>query len=517
MRQESKTVTIEGKKLTLTNLSKVLYPQTGFTKANVIDYYRRIAPYILPHLRNRPVTLKRYPHGVDSPFFYQKNCPLHPDWLKTSPPDNFFKENFCIVNDLPSLIWIENLASIEIHTLLATTKNLLQPEMIVFDLDPGEPATLIDCLKISLIMRDMLEGLGLKSFPKTSGGKGLHFYVPLNTVVNYDQTSSFAKMVAQIMEKHFPDIVISKMNKDLRKGKVFVDWSQNSRHKTTACVYTLRARPEPAVSMPVSWRQIETALKKNNPESLIYNAEQAIESIEKTGDIFNDILILRQSIPASVIHLKSKPQEASEQEQQKSLKVYRQKRNFKKTAEPVGGKETKLDYIFVIQKHAATRLHYDLRLQSQGVLKSWAIPKGLSSDPKERRLAVRTEDHPFDYKDFEGIIPQGQYGAGEVIIWDKGYYINITRDSKGRAVSMKDAIKKGKIEVYFEGTKIKGGYAFIRLKPGKDEKENWLVIKLKDKFVGSLPDDLQQLGQSVVTGKSIEDLKKKNKKKKILL
>ncbi|OHB52763.1 MAG: hypothetical protein A2Y12_09985 [Planctomycetes bacterium GWF2_42_9] len=510
MKQESKTITIEGKKLTLTNLSKVLYPQTGFTKAGVIDYYRRMAPYILPHLINRPVTLKRYPQGVDAEYFYQKNCPLHkPDWIKTSKPDKYFKENFCLVNDLASLIWIENLASIEIHTLLSTTKNLERPTMLVFDLDPGEPATLIDCLKIALVMRDILKGLGLKTFPKTSGGKGLHFYLPLNTIITFDQTSAFAKTVAQIMEKHFPDLVVSKMNKNLRQGKVFVDWSQNSRHKTTACVYTLRARSEPTVSMPVSWKEIENALKKNKPESLIFTAEEAIKKAQKDGDIFKDVLTLRQSLSTEIV-IRSKPEKVSKNVQDKNLKKYRQKRDFTKTTEPSGSKRTEESHIFVIHKHAATRLHYDIRLQSQGVLKSWAVPKGLSTNPTEKRLAVRTEDHPFDYKDFEGIIPEGQYGAGQVIIWDKGTYINITQDSNSRAVSMKDALNNGKVEVFFEGNKTKGGYAFIRMRQAKDAKENWLIIKLKDKYVDSLPDDLEELGQSVVNGKTIADIKKES-------
>ncbi|MEN6385937.1 MAG: non-homologous end-joining DNA ligase [Phycisphaerales bacterium] len=504
MQQESKTITIEGKKLTLTNLSKVLYPQTGFTKAGVIDYYYKMANYILPHLHERPVTLKRYPQGVDAEHFYQKNCPLHkPDWIKTSKPDDYFKENFCLVNDLPSLIWIENLASIEIHTLLSTTRNLERPTMLVFDLDPGEPAGLLDCLKVAIVMRDMLAGLGLKTFPKTSGGKGLHFYLPLNTVVTFEQTGSFAKTVAQIMEKHFPDLVVSKMNKDLRKGKVFVDWSQNSRHKTTATVYTLRARSQPTVSMPVSWQDIENALKNNSPDKLIYTAEHAIKKVQKDGDIFNDVLTLRQSL-SSEISLRSKPEKITKTQREKSLKKYRQKRDFTKTAEPAGRKKVHAESIFVIHKHAATRLHYDLRLQSEGVLKSWAVPKGLSTNPKERRLAVRTEDHPFEHKDFEGVIPEGQYGAGQVIIWDKGTYKNITLNSKGLPVSMKDAIKKGKLEVFFNGNKTKGGYALIRLKTGEDEKENWLVIKLKDKYVDSLPDDLQELGQSVESGKTIK-------------
>lgn len=511
MATESKTITIEGKKLTLTNLSKVLYPQTGFTKAGVIDYYRRIAKYILPHMKNRPVTLKRYPQGVDAGHFYQKNCPLHrPEWIQISKKDEYFQQNFCLVNDLPSLIWIENLASIEIHTLLSTTKNLERPTMLVFDLDPGEPATLLDCCKVAIVMRDMLAGLGLKTFPKTSGGKGLHFYLPLNTAVTFEETSNFAKMVAQLMEKHFPQLVVSKMNKSLRGGKVFVDWSQNSRHKTTACVYSMRAKSRPTVSMPVTWKQIDTALKAGNAESLIYIADEAVKRIEKDGDIFKDVLILRQSL-SSEIELKSKPQKISKAQQNKSLKTYRQKRDFTKTSEPSGKKKISAVEIFVIHKHAARRLHYDIRLEAEGVLKSWAVPKGLSSDTKERRLAVRTEDHPFDYKDFEGVIPEGEYGAGEVIIWDNGNYVNITRDTKGRGISLPDAIDKGKVEIFFEGKKIKGGYAFIRMRTTEEKKENWLIIKLKDKYVDSLPDDLEELGQSVVSGKSIEDMAKEAK------
>jgi len=214
------TAQIAGRAVELTNLDKVLYPATGFTKAQVIDYYRRMAPHILPHLEGRPITLKRYPEGVAGEFFYEKTCPVHrPAWVTTSAGQGGIDIDFCIIDSLPTLIWVANLASLEIHTLLARVDDLSRPTTVAFDLDPGSPATLLDCLDIALVMRDMLEGLGLKSFPKTSGGKGLHFFLPLNTDVTYDQTKPFARTVAQIMEKHHPDRVVSKMAKSLRRAR----------------------------------------------------------------------------------------------------------------------------------------------------------------------------------------------------------------------------------------------------------------------------------------------------------
>jgi bifunctional non-homologous end joining protein LigD len=484
----SPIVTIQGKKIKLTNLDKILYPESGFTKSEVIDYYRKAAHYILPHLHDRPVTMKRFPEGVMKEFFYQKHCPsFKPEWVKTSDERSGIAKNFCLINDLASLIWVENLASIELHTLLAKVEDLTRPTAVVFDLDPGEPAALADCLEAALILREMLNGVGLKCFAKTSGDQGLHLYVPLNTPVTYEQTKYFAKTAAQILEKHYPQKIISKMHKELRNGKVFIDWSQNSSHKTTVCVYSLRATAAPMVSMPVTWTQIEQAVGRNAPGNLICTAKEAIQKLEKNGDIFNEVLILKQRLP---LKFQKDPLDMPEKPgKTRILETYREKRDFSKTTEPQQDDEnsSSQDRYFVIHKHAARRLHYDFRIESEGVLISWAVPKGPSSDPLERRLAVRTEDHPLEYKDFEGVIPRGQYGAGKVLIWDTGTYRNITRNSKREIIPVSEAVKTGKVEIIFEGNKIKGGYVFLRLKTqNNDDKQNWLLVKVKDKYVGTL-------------------------------
>ncbi len=466
------TVTIEDKKLSLTNLDKVMYPETGFTKAQVIDYYRKVANYMLPHLKDRPITLKRYPNGVQDEHFYEKNCPSHrPAWV-TTLGKSVMETNYCLINDLPSLIWLANLASIEIHANLAKKDNLDMPTLVVFDLDPGEPANLLDCLEISLIMRDMFEDLSLKCFAKTSGGKGLHLYLPLNTPVTYDQTEIFAQKVAQAVEKFYPDKVLSKMKKELRKGKVFIDWSQNVRHKTTVCIYSLRAKKIPTVSMPASWQQIESALKDKNAEQLICGPDDAVKRLHHEGDLFEEVLTLEQTLP-TLSHKKKSTNKTS-------LKTYKEKRDFKITPEPSSGKPKKEGQIFVIHKHDATRLHYDLRLEAEGVLKSWAVPKNPLENPYDRHLAIQTEDHPYEYKDFEGEIPEGQYGAGTVEIWDKGTYQNVSHKTKSRAVSIPEAIENGKVEIIFNGQKMKGTYALVRFKQ-ENNKSEWLLIKKKIK------------------------------------
>jgi len=293
-------VTLENRKLKLTNLDKPLYPEDGFTKGQVIDYYRKVSRYILPHLKNRPVTLKRYPDGVSSESFYEKRCPSYrPEWVKTVVQGQTPKR-YCMIDDLPSLIWTANLAAIELHASLHTADDLESPTVVAFDLDPGLPATLLDCLEVALIMREMLGHAGFECFPKSSGGKGLHFYLPLNTRTTYEQTRQFANAVARTMEKHYPDRVVSKMAKDLRPGKVFIDWSQNTRHKTTVCVYSLRAQPAPTVSMPVSWRQVEEAVRRRDAGRLVYRPERALQQLDKQGDLFADVLTLKQRLPSRV-------------------------------------------------------------------------------------------------------------------------------------------------------------------------------------------------------------------------
>jgi len=294
-------VEVQGRKLKLTNLDKVLYPATGFTKGQVVDYYVRIAPYLVPHLAGRPLTMKRYPEGIDQEYFFEKNAPMHrPDWVKTAPiwsESNHRTIHFILANDLPTLVWIANLASIELHPSLSLAADIATPSMIVFDLDPGPPANIVQCAQVGIWVRDIFDHFGLQSFPKTSGSKGLQIYVPLNTKTSYEQTKSFAHAVARLLEHEHPDLVVSDMKKAVRTNKVFVDWSQNDEHKTTISVYSLRAREHPTVSTPVTWDEIEQALKKKDAERLVFEAKDVLARVEKMGDLFERVQKLKQKLP----------------------------------------------------------------------------------------------------------------------------------------------------------------------------------------------------------------------------
>jgi len=298
---EKAELVVEGKKLAVSNLNKVLYPKAGFTKGQVIDYYIRIAPLLLPHLKDRPLTMKRYPVGVEGEFFYEKNCPSHrPKWVKTAKvwsEGNQKTMDYCLANDLPTLVWAANLADLELHTSLSRKNNIERPTMMVFDLDPGAPADMVQCCKVGLWLRDLLSKMKLKSWAKTSGSKGLQVYVPLNTPVSYEDTKGLSRSLAQYLERDHPDRVTSNMSKALRKAKVFVDWSQNDEHKTTICVYSLRAREEPTVSTPVTWNEVENCLKKKNAELLRFRSDQVLTRVEKQGDLFERIEGLKQKLP----------------------------------------------------------------------------------------------------------------------------------------------------------------------------------------------------------------------------
>lgn len=256
---------IDGTTVEVSNLNKVFYPETGFTKGQIIDYYVKVSPVLLPHLKDRPLTLKRYPDGVRGFFFYEKQCPPHrPKWIETTkvPRTEGGDINYCVISNLSALVWAANLADLELHVFLHRAPKIEQPNSLVFDLDPGPPADILDCCKVALQMKKLFEKLKLKCFPKTSGSKGIQVYVPLNSPVKYEKTKPFAHEVAIQLEKAFPDLVVSNMQKALRKGKVLVDWSQNDSHKTTVCVYSLRAKEHPTVSTPVTWEEVEAALKK---------------------------------------------------------------------------------------------------------------------------------------------------------------------------------------------------------------------------------------------------------------
>lgn len=289
-------VELDGERLKVTNLDKVLYPDVGFTKAEVIDYYVRIAEVMLPHIADRGVTLRRYPDGVDGTNFFEKRCAKHrPDFVGTllGPGDRNGGIDYCRIASIPSLAWAGNMAALEIHAPMATT-DIESPQLCVFDLDPGPPAGMTECARVGLAIREVLAGVGLECLAKTSGSKGLQLYVPLNTPHSHDQTSQFAHAVAQVMEKHRPDEVVSVMTKAVRGGKIFIDWSQNSRHKTTIAVYSLRARPTPTVSTPVTWDEVADAA---DGKALSFTARDVLARVAEHGDLFAAAATLHQELP----------------------------------------------------------------------------------------------------------------------------------------------------------------------------------------------------------------------------
>jgi bifunctional non-homologous end joining protein LigD len=300
--KKESTIDVQGRQIKLSNLDKVLYPKAGFTKGQVIDYFIRIAPVLLPHLAGRPLTLKRYPEGVEGFHFYEKNCPPYrPKWMETakiwSEGNNRYMY-YCVASDLPSLVWLANLADLELHTSLSAAPEMQRPTVIAFDLDPGAPANIVQCCQVGLWVREIFEAFGLEAFPKTSGSKGLQVYIPLNAPVTYEQTKPFARAIARLLETRYPDRVVSDMKKSLRTNKVFVDWSQNDDYKTTVCVYSLRAKDRPTVSTPVTWEEVEKCLKKGDPEMLVFTSDDVLKRVEKMDDLFEPVLNLKQKLPS---------------------------------------------------------------------------------------------------------------------------------------------------------------------------------------------------------------------------
>jgi bifunctional non-homologous end joining protein LigD len=286
------SVEVDGRKLVLSNLDKVLYPAAGFTKAQVIDYYQRIAPVLLPHIAERPVTIKRYPDGVDGKFFFQKNAPAHPDWVPTarlpSPGSTKSRETieYIVGGDLPTLIWAANLAALELHTPMWRLARAVKPDLLVFDLDPGPPATVVECCAVALLLRPQLTGLGLDPVAKTSGGKGLQIYATVSGNTS-EQTSDLAKELAERLEADEPELVVSRMTKALRPRKVLIDWSQNNAAKTTVAPYSLRAREQPTVSTPVTWDEVEACKRASD---LVFTGDDVLQRVADSGDLFRPAL-----------------------------------------------------------------------------------------------------------------------------------------------------------------------------------------------------------------------------------
>jgi bifunctional non-homologous end joining protein LigD len=288
-------VQVGHRSLKLSNLDKVLWPEAGFTKGELIDYYARVAPVMLPHVAGRPITLRRFPNGVDAPSFFEKNCPSHrPPWI---PTVRMGDNSFCLLQEPAALVWVANLAAIELHPSLATGDDLERPTAIVFDLDPGPGADAVTCGRVALLLREALGSLSLTSLVKTSGSKGLQLYVPLNSDVTYEQTKPFSLALAQVLERAYPDLVVTTQDKSVRPNKVLIDWSQNTSFKTTVAVYSVRARSRPTVSTPVSWEEVEAAVEAGDADSLVFDAPAVLERVDRLGDLMAPVLATKQALP----------------------------------------------------------------------------------------------------------------------------------------------------------------------------------------------------------------------------
>ncbi|MDF0531501.1 ATP-dependent DNA ligase [Tsukamurella sp. 8F] len=391
---------VDGVVVPLTNLDKVLYPETGTTKGEVIDYFEAIAPQALPHLRGRPLTRKRWPNGVDRGDFFEKRLPTHaPGWIRRGSQFHSDGESvYPVVDNVASMVWLGQQAALELHVPQWRFTPDGAPgdaDRLVLDLDPGPGVELDDCARLALRIRDLLEGMGLPSVPVTSGSKGIHVYAPLREGVSSRGARTVARAIATQLEAETPELVTATMAKSERASRILVDWSQNHPGKTTIAPYSLRGRPRPYVAAPRSWDELETGgLTQLDFRAVLARASES------------DPLDVLLPSEGEVVRLDE----------------YRAKRSAVRTPEPFGGESTGGAPIFVIQEHHARRLHYDFRLEHDGVLVSWAVPKNLPEDPGRNHLAVHTEDHPMDYAGFEGTIPRGEYGGGEVTIWDTGTY-----------------------------------------------------------------------------------------------
>ncbi|MDA4106191.1 ATP-dependent DNA ligase [Mycobacterium holsaticum DSM 44478] len=435
----------------LTNPDKVLYPATGTTKAEVFDYYLRIAEVMIPHIAGRPVTRKRWPNGVrESSFFEKQLASSAPEWLERGTiVHKSGTTTYPVIDTVEGVAWLAQQASLEVHVpqwrFVASKPG--PATRIVFDLDPGEGVTMKQLCQVASAVRDLMSDIGLMTYPLTSGSKGLHLYAPLQEPVSSQGAVVLAKRVAQQLETMMPKLVTATMTKSLRTGKVFLDWSQNNASKTTIAPYSLRGREQPTVAAPRTWDEIE------DPKLRHLTFEEVLARAEEMGDLLEELDV---AVPIA-----------------DRLTTYRSMRDPSKTPEPVPKTPPKTgnNDKFVIQEHHARRLHYDLRLERDGVLVSWAVPKNLPDTPSVNHLAVHTEDHPLEYLTFHGEIPKGEYGGGKMIIWDSGTY----EAEKFNDVPPDSAKDGGEVIINLRGDKIDGRYALIQT-----DGKNWLAHRMKE-------------------------------------
>ncbi|MBM7820480.1 bifunctional non-homologous end joining protein LigD [Cellulosimicrobium cellulans] len=450
-RGAGETVSVGGHRLRLTNLDKVLYPATGTTKADVLAYLAAVADVMLPHCAHRPATRKRWPDGVDGQVFFQKNAGQGvPSWVRTRRIQHKSSANdYVLVDDLATLTWLGQTASLELHVpqwQFGRTGVHLNPDRLVLDLDPGPGAGLAECAEVARLARQILQGMGLDPLPVTSGSKGIHLYAALDGKQDAAAVSAVAHELARYLEAEHPDLVVSDMKKSLRGGKVLVDWSQNNGNKTTIAPYSLRGREHPTVAAPRTWEELD------DPDLRHLDSGEVVERVRTIGDPLAALtlghLSALEPTPERMATFERKGAATSgseddpgtsDAERPDRLHRYRSMRDAARTPEPVPDEAPPASEGngFVIQEHHARRLHWDFRLEHDGVLVSWALPRGEPTDPKKNHLAVQTEDHPLAYGSFEGTIPKGEYGAGEVTIWDAGTYeLEKWRDGKEVIVTL---------------------------------------------------------------------------------
>lgn len=464
---------VDGHRIAVTNLGKVLYPAAGTRKFDVIDYYNRIAPAILPQLADRPVTRKRWPNGVSSAPFFEKDLPTGaPDWIEYYTADHKDRSSrYPLITDRAGLIWLAQLAALELHVPQWRITDG-RADRLVLDLDPGPDVSLADCAAVAREIRELLDGAGLTGYPVTSGGKGIHIYARLPQPVSSDAARTVAKQIATSLAARHPDRITAVMAKAQRSGRVFIDWSQNSRAKTTLCPYSLRGRERPWAAAPRHWSELD------DPALRQLEFTEVLERFETEGDLLAGLLGDGTSeAPATTPTIEVETDEPGSA-QLIDLAEYRRKRDADRTPEPFGDTVTRqtreesadpAEPIFVVGEHHARRLHYDFRLERDGVLVSWAVPKNLPDDPQVNRLAIQTEDHPLDYADFSGEIPAGEYGAGIVRIFDRGTY----RTEKWR---------EDEIIVDLHGDRFQGRYALIRT-----DGKQWLIHRMSEPDVPVAP------------------------------
>ncbi|MEX0648514.1 MAG: non-homologous end-joining DNA ligase [Balneolaceae bacterium] len=478
MATKSQWVEVGKRSLELSNLEKLLFPDDEISKAEVIEYYLKVSPVLLDHIKGRPLTLIRYPDGIKGQKFYQKNTPeWAPEWIESVSLGSEEKKDYVLATERASLIWLANLAALELHQMHRRSPNFDQPDYMVFDLDPSEDGDFKDVVDIAFRLKEHVEQYGYHTFVKTTGGKGLHLVTPLLPEKEVQEVFEAAKEIAQSFVQKFPDELTLQIKKDARKGRMLIDIYRNRSSQTIVSPYSLRGRAGAPVSMPVSWEELPEI-----DHSSQYHLRNAWEKIEIEGDAWEGIG--GYAVHLHTIRAKEDEKPLPDSPYRKTpaqLAEYEKKRDFSKTREP--GNETGAGEgnRFVVHRHHATRLHYDLRLEEDGVLKSWAVPKGMPHRPGVKRLAVQTEDHPLKYLTFEGSIPKNEYGGGEMWIYATGKY-TIT--------------KKKKDGLYFrlESTGFTGEYRMHRTRD-----REWLLEKVDPPKKNWLNDPVEPMqGESVI-------------------